>query len=80
MVSIEVASRGNTPDDLHEKVNDCLVYGAAEVCVIYPKTRTMLVHRPGGVVISVAADADYHSELLSVTFTPQLRTPFEQSP
>ena len=74
MVGIEVASRGNTPDQLQEKVLDYLAYGVAEVCVIYPKTRTMLIHRPDQMPQMVRPDIDYRCELIDVTFTPAYRT------
>lgn len=73
MLAVEVASRGNTPDQLQEKVADYLQYGVAEVCVIYPKSRTMVVYRPD-VTLNIAADADYHCDLVGVTFTPDFRT------
>lgn len=74
MVGIEVASRGNTPDQLQEKVLDYLAYGVAEVCVIDPKTRTMLIHRPDETPHMVGPDIDYRCELIDVTFTPAYRT------
>ena len=76
MVAIEVASRGNLAEDLQQKVDDYLEFGAAEVCVIYPKSRTMVVYRPG-VTVHVKADADYRCDLLDVTFTPEFRTATE---
>lgn len=77
MVSIEVASRGNTPDELQQKVIDCLDAGASEICVIYPVTHTILVHRPER-TITVKANDDYFCELLGVTFTPDYRTLIEE--
>lgn len=76
MVAIEVASRGNKPDDLQEKITDYLPYGVGEVCVIYPKTRTMIVHRLN-TTITVMPQEDYYCELAEVTFTPQYRTSVE---
>jgi Uma2 family endonuclease len=73
MIPIELASRGYTPDELQQKVTDYLLNGAAEVWVIYPKSHTMLVHRPDSVV-SIAADATYHCEMIGVAVTPEYRT------
>jgi Uma2 family endonuclease len=76
MIAIEVASRGNTPDELQEKVTDYLLNGAGEVWVIYPKSHTMLVHRPAS-TLSIAAAAAYHCEMIGVTVTPEYRTEIE---
>src|SRR5215467_10244365 len=45
MIAIEIASRGNTPEQLERKRLLYLEYGAAEVWIIYPATHTMLVSR-----------------------------------
>jgi Uma2 family endonuclease len=74
MIAIEIASRGNTPDQLEKKRLLYLEAGAAEVWLIYPKTRSMLVSRQDG-TLSVRPDADYHCESIGVTLTPQHRTP-----
>lgn len=73
MLAIEVASRGNTPDELQQKLLEYLEFGAGEVCIIYPKTKTMVVHRVG-FTLTVEAQADYYCELAGVTFTPEYRT------
>ena len=74
MIAIEVASRGNTPDELQEKVADYLEFGAAEVWVIYPKTRTMMVYLQNRTATLVEVNQDYHSDALDVTITPEWRT------
>jgi Uma2 family endonuclease len=74
MIAIEVASRGNTPDQLERKRLLYLEGGAAEVWLIYPKTRSMLVSRKDGTV-SVGPDANYECESIGVTVTPAYRTP-----
>jgi Uma2 family endonuclease len=43
MIAVEVASRGNTAEEIEGKVAAYLEEGAAEVWVIYPKTRTLVV-------------------------------------
>lgn len=74
MVAIEIASRGNTPDELQEKVTDYLQHGVGEVLVIYPKTRTMIVYRPNE-TLNIAGGEEYRCDLANgVVFTPQYRT------
>ena len=71
MLAVEVASYGNTP---HERKRILyLAHGAAEVWVIYPQTRSMLVAR-NALSLHVEPDVDYHCELISVTVTPEFRT------
>ena len=43
MIAVEVASRGNTAEEIEGKVAAYLEGGAAEVWVVYPKTRSMTV-------------------------------------
>jgi len=74
MIAIEVASRGNTPDQLEKKRLLYLEAGAAEVWLIYPKTRSMLVSRKDA-TFSIDPDANYHCERIGLTVTPQHRTP-----
>lgn len=75
MIAIEIASRGNTPDQLERKRLFYLADGAAEVWIIYPKTHSMLISRPDGTTIGVDPGADYHCALINVTVTPEYRTP-----
>src|SRR5262249_55044248 len=78
MLAIEVASRGNTAEDLQQKVEDYLENGAAEVIVIYPRSRTMIVYRAlSGETSRIGPDDDYHCQLVGVTFTPEYRTETE---
>jgi len=69
MLAIEIASRGNTPEELERKRVLYLAHGAAEVWIIYPKTRTMLVSRQDGSQLIEAA-ADYRCVLIGITITP----------
>jgi Uma2 family endonuclease len=46
LLAIEIASRGNTAEQLDRKVNLYLRHGAREVWVVYPLTRSMMVFRP----------------------------------
>ncbi len=74
MLAIEIASRGNTAEELERKRVLYLEHGAAEVWIIYPNTHTMLVSRRDGTIF-VEAAADYRCELLGVAVTPEYRTP-----
>lgn len=74
MLAVEVASRGNTAEELERKRVLYLADGAAEVWVIYPKTHTMLVSRKDSST-HIDAGSDYQCELLDVTVTPEYRTP-----
>ncbi len=48
MVAIEVASRGNTPNQLEWKKDLYLANGAQEVWIVYDKTQTIVVHQADG--------------------------------
>jgi Uma2 family endonuclease len=74
LLAVEVASRGNTPEELEKKRVLYLNNGAAEVWVIYPKTHTMLVSRKDSST-HVEAVIDYRCELIGITVTPEYRTP-----
>ena len=74
MIAVEVASRGNTPDELERKRALYLKHGAEEVWIIYPVEHSMLVSRRDRALL-VEADADYVCEALGVTVTPEYRTP-----
>jgi Uma2 family endonuclease len=49
LIAIEVASRGNTPDELEFKKELYLAHGAREVWIVYDKTRTVEWYGPGAV-------------------------------
>ena len=69
MIAVEVASRGgNTGEELERKRVLYLEHGAAEVWIIYPATRTMLVSRPDGSV-HVSANEDYACVCVDVKVT-----------
>ena len=76
MVAVEIASRGNTPDEIDNKVATYLEHGAAEVWIIYPSTRSMMVFS-GDSALRVPGNADYRCEALGVTVTPEYRTAAE---
>jgi Uma2 family endonuclease len=74
MIAIEIASRGNTAEELEKKRLLYLEGGAAEVWLIYPQTRSMLVSRPDG-NIAIGPDANYECAAIGVNVTPEYRTP-----
>ncbi|MCU1236754.1 MAG: hypothetical protein JWP63_4721, partial [Candidatus Solibacter sp.] len=45
MIAIEIASRGNTDEEIDQKIEAYLVEGAAEVWIVRPKTASMTVFR-----------------------------------
>ena len=74
MIAIEIASRGNTGQELEQKTAAYLEGGASEVWVIYPKTRSMVVSR-NDCTLRIASGADYRCDLIGLTITPADRTP-----
>jgi Uma2 family endonuclease len=74
MLAIEIASRGNTGEELEQKTAAYLEGGAAEVWVIYPKARGMVVSRKD-CTLRIASDSDYRCDLIGITLTPADRTP-----
>jgi Uma2 family endonuclease len=73
MLAVEIASRGNTPDEIDNKVAMYLEHGAAEVWIVYPSTRSMMVFK-GGLALRIPGDAEYRCDSLGVTVTPEYRT------
>lgn len=49
-IAVEIASRGNTPDELEWKKDLYLANGAAEVWIVFDKTRSVVVHTHAGAV------------------------------
>lgn len=47
-LAVEVISPGNAAEDIHEKVMELLTAGTDMVWVIYPNTRTVVVHNATG--------------------------------
>ena len=68
MLAIEIASRGNTAEELESKTACFLEDGAEEVWVLYPKTRTMVVSRRDA-VLRVNPGESYRCDLLNLTIT-----------
>lgn len=40
-LAIEVASPGQSPDELHVRVNDYMRYGSSQVWILYPESKTV---------------------------------------
>ena len=74
LLAVEIASRGNTSEEIERKRVLYLEHGAAEVWIIYPKTHTMLVSRRDS-SMHIDATAEYRCDLVGITVTPEYRTP-----
>ena len=46
-LAVEVVSPNDRPGEIAEKVADWLAYGTRLVIVVYPRSRTARIHRPG---------------------------------
>lgn len=68
IIAVEVASRGNTPDELEFKKDLYLAQGSAEVWMVYDKTRTVVVHTSSG-------SATYRDRFLSAVLDCELSVP-----
>lgn len=49
MIAIEVVSSGNSAEEINRKTRAYLQHGAAEVWIVYPRTRMMTVHKGASV-------------------------------
>ena len=74
MLAVEIASRGNTAEELESKTALYLQQGAAEVWVLYPKTRTIVVSRKQDVQ-RVSPGGAYYCELLDLTVASDFWVP-----
>ncbi len=45
-LAVEVVSPGDSASDIHERVSDYLHYGTRVIWVVYPKTKSVVVHTP----------------------------------
>jgi Uma2 family endonuclease len=45
MIAVEVVSPGNSAEEINRKTRTYLKHGAAEVWIVYPRTRMMTVHK-----------------------------------
>jgi Uma2 family endonuclease len=64
MIAIEIASRGNTDEEIDRKVEAYLANGAAEVWIVRPKTVSMTVFRQDS---ALRVTGVYYCEPISLT-------------
>ena len=76
MLAIEIASRGNTAEELESKTAIYLEQGAAEVWVLYPKTQTIVVSRKDD-ILRISPGDTYYCELLNLTVISDFPLPEE---
>jgi Uma2 family endonuclease len=76
MLAIEIASRGNTAEELESKTALYLEGGAAEVWVLYPKTQTIVVSRKHD-ILRIGPGETYYCELLKLTVISNFWVPEE---
>lgn len=55
-LAVEVISAGNEAADIHRKIRQLLAAGTALIWIVYPTTRTVEVHTPGGATTLEAED------------------------
>jgi len=76
MLAIEIASRGNTAEELESKTALYLEQGAAEVWVLYPKTQTIVVSRKHD-ILRIGPGETYYCELLNLAVISNFWVPEE---
>jgi len=76
MLAIEIASRGNTAQELESKTALYMEHGAAEVWVLYPRTETMVVSRKDDIQ-RIGPGAAYYCELFGVNIVCNFWVPEE---
>ncbi len=64
MIAIEIASRGNTDQEIDQKVEAYLADGAAEVWIVRPKTASMTVYRKDS---AIRITGVYECELIGIS-------------
>lgn len=50
LIAVEIVSRGNTAEEVNGKTVAYLQHGASEVWIVYPRTRSVVVHSEDGVI------------------------------
>src|SRR5262249_27984193 len=76
MLAIEIASRGNQGQELETKTKLYLKHGAAEVWILYPETRTMVVSRAGtNEVLRIQEGESYVCTLVGITVVSNFWVP-----
>jgi Uma2 family endonuclease len=64
MIAIEIASRGNTDEEIDQKIEAYLTGGAAEVWIVRPKTASMTVFRGDS---AVRVTGVYECEIIGIS-------------
>ncbi|HME07838.1 MAG TPA: Uma2 family endonuclease [Bryobacteraceae bacterium] len=64
MLAVEIVSPGNRAEEIERKIAVYLEEGAAEIWIVYPKTRSMTVVQKEK---TLRSHGDYHCELIGVT-------------
>jgi Uma2 family endonuclease len=64
MLAVEIVSPGNRAEEIERKIAVYLEEGAAEIWVVYPKTRSTTVVQKEK---TLRTHGDYHCELIGVT-------------
>jgi Uma2 family endonuclease len=73
MIAVEISSGANTDEQMERKRLQYLEHGTAEVWIIYPATRTMLVCG-GDFTRHIRTPDTYRCEIVPVEITPEYRT------
>ncbi len=76
MLAVEIASRGNTAEELELKTALYLEHGAAEVWVLYPKTQTIVVSRKNHIQ-RIGVGSSYYCELIDLNVVSDFWVPEE---
>jgi Uma2 family endonuclease len=81
---VEVISPGDVAEDVEEKVNEYLGAGVPLICVVYPSTRTVRLHRPrsapAGPISNLSGDDVITGENVLPGFTCPVREFFDDAP
>lgn len=64
MLAVEIVSPGHRADEIERKIAVYLEHGAAEIWIVYPKTRSMTVVQKEK---TLRSQGDYHCELIGAT-------------
>lgn len=75
-LAVEVVSPGDTAAEVEAKVRDYLASGTLRVWVVYPDTRTVVVHRADGTATRYGEDGVLQDEELLPGFSLSLRELF----
>jgi len=76
MLAVEIASRGNTAEEIESKTVRYLEHGAAEVWVLYPIKQTIVVSRKNDIQ-RIGAGSAYYCELLGLNLISDFWVPEE---